>query len=191
MESVCGVCALKIAPSSRRRLYCCERCRKTAEVRRYRFQRLHGVLIEDVLPKDGNWLSRLDVGMEMDLRACSLDPKRERVATSIVDDHSAKSANPKTAENLHVHRKGRRPRLCVVRKDLSINYMELRGQAFNIIIRGRALIKRRRSKTAKYVSGGFPSLALRHGSVSPKRAVVSKEALYLSDLHAFLASCNT
>lgn len=113
----------------RGRRYCNKACRKTAEVRRYRFRNLHGVQIEDVLPKDGKWLSKLDASMDDALRAHRLRQQGKLA--------------PNAAQR---KRKGRRPLVGVVRQDLTINHMALREQAYNIVIRGRLLIHSYRTK---------------------------------------------
>ena len=165
-KKACPVCMIVLRDEQWGRRYCSETCRKTAEIRRYRFKNRHGVLIEDVLPTDGKWLSKLDVAIEEALRA------------------HRPSHNEEPNRSWIQKRRGRRQLARVVRQDGTVNYMALREQAFNTVVRGRALIKGYRSgaRTRTNVSEAKEK-------ANPQRRVYVRplsEAAYLTVLNQYL-----
>ena len=124
----CHLCSSEFTDTRRGRRYCSKACRKTAEIRRYRFKKHYGVQIEDVVPKDGNWFSELDARVTDALRAHK--PSQERRQTPCAVTRK---------------RKGRPPLAEVVRSNGKINHMALRDQVFNIVVRGPRLIERYRN----------------------------------------------
>ena len=125
----CELCCSKLSDTRRGRRYCSKACRKTAEIRRYRFKKRHGVQFEDVVPKDGNWFSDLDDTIADALRA-----------------HHSSVGRGLTPCVVSRKRKGRPPLAEVVRPNGKINHMALRDQVFRIVVCGPARINGHRIK---------------------------------------------